>query len=326
MAGMGKRMRPHTLLTPKPLLPVAGKPIVQHLVESLVKSYNQLPEEVAFIVGNFGEEAENKLLQICKNLGVNGKIYYQLEALGTAHAINCAAESLDSETIIAFADTLFKADFRIDTSCDSIIWVHKVSDPSAFGVVVKNERNEIVRFEEKPTQFVSDEAIIGIYYFKDGENLKNEIKYLLDNDVKKGGEYQLTDALINMMNQGKIFYSAEVEEWLDCGNKDATVHTNQRMLEFLKDTELIDQSAEIVNSVINEPCCIGSHVKIINSVIGPHVSIGSSAIINHSVITNSIIMEHAKICHAIIDNSMVGNYAEYHGAAEQLSLGDYSTL
>lgn len=326
MAGMGKRMRPHTLITPKPLLPVAGKPIVQHLVESLVKSYNQLPEEVAFIIGNFGKDIENKLLDICTNLGVKGKIYYQLEALGTAHAINCAADSLDSETIVAFADTLFKADFKIDTSCDSIIWVHKVLDPSAFGVVVKNDKNEIVRFEEKPKQFVSDEAIIGIYYFKDGENLKKEIKYLLDNNVMKGGEYQLTDALINMMNKGKIFYSAAVEEWLDCGNKDATVYTNQRMLEFLKDTELMSHSAEIVNSVINEPCYIGANVKIVDSIVGPHVSVSSSSVIEHSVVKNSIIMDHAKINHAVIDNSMIGNYAEYNGKPEQLSIGDFSTL
>jgi glucose-1-phosphate thymidylyltransferase len=326
MAGVGKRMRPHTLTIPKPLIPVAGKPIVQHLVESLVKSYNALPDEIAFITGNFGKEAESSLLDICDKMGIKGSIYYQHEAMGTAHAILCAADSLDGNIIVAFADTLFKADFTIDTQKDSIIWVHKVDDPSAFGVVKTNADGRITRFVEKPKDFVSDEAIIGIYYFRDGDNLKKELQFLIDNDIKKSGEYQLTDALDNMMHKNVAFYAEQVEEWLDCGNKDATVYTNQRMLEILKDTPLISDRAVILNSIIKPPCYIGENVNISDSVIGPHVSVGKNTNIQNSIITNSIIQEETNLNDANLDNSMVGSYVDYKGKLWELSIGDYTNL
>lgn len=324
MAGVGKRMRPHTLTIPKPLIPVAGKPIVQHLVESLVKSYDSLPEEIAFITGNFGKEAECRLLEICHKMGIKGNIYYQNEALGTAHAILCAKDSLEGNIIVAFADTLFKADFTIDTQKDSIIWVHKVEDPSAFGVVMTDSEGRITRFVEKPKDFVSDEAIIGIYYFCDGDNLKKELQYLVDNEVKKSGEYQLTDALENMMHKNVAFYAEQVEEWLDCGNKDATVYTNQRMLEILKDTPLISGTAIINNSIIKPPCYIGENVNVSDSVIGPHVSLGKDTIIQNSIITNSIIQENSNLNDANLDNSMVGNFVDFKGKLNELSIGDYT--
>lgn len=326
MAGIGKRMRPHTLTIPKPLIPVAGKPIVQHLVESLVKSYNGQPEEIAFITGNFGKEAEDKLMEICQSMGIKGRILYQHEALGTAHAILCAADSLDGNIIVAFADTLFKAYFTIDTQKDSIIWVHKVDDPSAFGVVKTNSDGRITQFVEKPKDFISNEAIIGIYYFRDGENLKKELQYLIDNDVRKSGEYQLTDALVNMMHKDVAFYAETVEEWLDCGNKDATVHTNQRMLEILKNTPLVSSTAMISNSIIKPPCYIGDNVYIFDSVIGPHVSVGKNTNIHNSIITNSIIQEDTNLNDANLDNSMVGSFVDYKGKLWELSIGDYTTL
>jgi glucose-1-phosphate thymidylyltransferase len=326
MAGVGKRMRPHTLTIPKPLIPVAGKPIVQHLVESLVKSYNALPEEIAFITGNFGKEVECKLMDICNKMGIKGKIYYQNEALGTAHAILCAEDSLDGNVIVAFADTLFKANFIIDTTKDSIIWVHKVEDPSAFGVVKTNTEGRITHFYEKPKDFISNEAIIGIYYFRDGLNLKKELQYLLDNDMRKSGEYQLTDALENMMHNNVVFYSEPVLEWLDCGNKDATVYTNQRMLEILKNTPLVSDTAVLINTIIKPPCFIGENVSISDSVIGPHVSVGKDTIIQNSIITNSIIQENSNLNDANLDNSMVGSFVDYKGKLWELSIGDYTNL
>ncbi|HNZ42136.1 MAG TPA: sugar phosphate nucleotidyltransferase [Bacteroidales bacterium] len=326
MAGMGKRMRPHTLTIPKPLIPVAGKPIVQHLAESLINSCSQPVEEISFIVGNFGEETEKKLLDISVSLGVKGKICYQKEALGTAHAVLCAAESLDGPVIIAFADTLFKAGFSIDSDKDSIIWVQKVENPSQFGVVTTAENNTITGFVEKPKEFVSDLAIIGIYYFKDGKNLRNELQYLIDNKVIKSGEYQLTDALKNMLDKGLGFYAGHVDEWLDCGNKDATVHTNQRVLEMMKEQELIAPSAVITNSVIKKPCFIGENVVISDAVIGPHVSVGKNTHIQNSIITNSIIQENSTITDANLDNSMIGSFVDFKGKLYELSIGDYTTM
>jgi glucose-1-phosphate thymidylyltransferase len=326
MAGMGKRMRPHTLTVPKPLIPIAGKPIVHRLVEDIAKVCGQKVNHVAFIVGHFGEVVENSLLQIAEKIGAKGSIHYQEEALGTAHAIMCAKEHLHGNTVVAFADTLFKADFTLDTTKEAIIWVNKVEDPKAFGVVKLNANNEITDFVEKPQEFVSDLAIIGIYYFREGEKIKAEMQHLLDNDIREKGEYQITNALENMKNKGAKFYPGSVTEWLDCGNKNATVYTNQRYLEFIKTEKLVAESAQITNSVIIPPVFIGENCKINNSVIGPHVSVGNKTHINGTVIANSIIQEGPEIKNANITNSMIGNYVMYQGNASDLSLGDYSTL
>ena len=326
MAGMGKRMRPHTLTVPKPLIPVAGKPIVQRLVEDIIKVCGEKVEEIAYVVGRFGAEVEKNLVQIAEGLGAKGTIHYQDEALGTAHAIMCAQSALTGKVVVAFADTLFKADFVMDTNKEGIIWVQKIENPSAFGVVKLDAEGNITDFVEKPETFVSDLAIIGIYYFKDGDYLKSELKYLLDNDIKEKGEYQLTNALENMKKKGTKFVPGKVTEWLDCGNKDATVYTNQRVLEFDKEKQLIANDAVIENSTIIKPCFIGSGVKITNSVVGPHVSIGKGSSIESSVVSNSIIQTSAKIKNANITNSMVGNSAEVKGVAKDLSVGDYNTI
>lgn len=325
MAGMGKRMRPHTLSIPKPLIPVAGKPIVQRLVEDIARVCKQNIDEIAFIIHpSFGKDVEQMLLNIAKSLGATGKICYQEEPKGTAHAILCAGDSLRDNVVVAFADTLFIADFNLDTTKDSIIWVQKVADPSAFGVVKLNNDGMITDFVEKPKEFVSDLAIIGIYYFKDGKNLRAELQYLIDNNVIKGTEYQLTDALENMKNKGLAFYTGEVNEWLDCGNKNATVQTNQRVL--VNCGSEISKEAEIVSSQIIEPCCIAKGAKIVNSVVGPYVSVGEGTEISNSVVSNSIIQTNSVLENVNITNSMVGNSVKMQKVAEELSVGDYNEL
>ncbi len=327
MAGMGKRMRPHTLTVPKPLIPIAGKPIVQRLVEDIAKVCQEPIEEVAFIIGHFGEEVENDLKEIADKIGAKGTIVYQEEALGTAHAILCAKEALKGKVVVAFADTLFKADFQLDTNADGTIWVQRVEDPRPYGVVKLNDKNEITDFVEKPQEFISDLAIIGIYYFRDGEYLKEELQYLLDNDIKDKGEYQLTNALENMKNKGTKFIPAVISEWLDCGNKNATVHTNQRYLEYIKDEEgLVASSAKLENAVIIPPVYIGENVRITNSVVGPHVSIGNNTNVYNSVVSNSIIQESTSLKNGNVANSMLGNFVVYEGRQSDLSLGDYNTL
>ena len=326
MAGMGKRMRPHTLTVPKPLVPIAGKPIVQRLVEDIAKVCGEKIEEVAFIIGDFGKETEQKLIKIAESVGAKGTIYYQREALGTAHAIFCAEKSLDGKVVVAFADTLFKADFTLDTSNEGIIWVQKVEDPKPFGVVKLNDKNEITEFVEKPEHFVSDLAIIGIYYFRDGLNLKKEIQYVIDNNIKDKGEFQLTSALENMKNKGIKFIPGKVTDWLDCGNKDSTVDTNARYLEYIKNDKLVASTAKLTNSIVIQPSYIGENVEIINSVVGPNVSIGNGCKITDSIISRSIIQEHAEIAHANIHNSMFGNHAKYKGKSLDLSVGDYNVI
>lgn len=326
MAGIGKRMRPHTLTIPKPLLPIAGKPIVQRLVEDIAEVCDEKIDEIGFIIGDFGKEVEESLKEVAANLGATGKIYHQKEALGTAHAIMCAEDMLDGKTIVAFADTLFRADFKLDEEKDGIIWVQKVEDPSAFGVVQLDNAGHIVDFVEKPKEFVSDLAIIGIYYFKDGAYLKENLQYLLDNKIMDKGEYQITDALQRMREEGTTFAPGTVIEWLDCGNKKATVHTNQRVLEFIRDRDIVAKTAKIENSQIVPPCYIGENVQIENSVIGPHVSIGDGTKVSHSVISNAIIQKDSDIKGLNATNSMIGNHTSIQISAKEWSVGDYNQL
>lgn len=327
MAGLGKRLRPHTLTVPKPLLPIAGKPIVHRLVEDIAKVCPEKIDSIGFIIHpSFGKEVEDSLKAIAKEVGATGKIYYQEKAFGISHALLFAKELFKGKVIVAFADTLFKAEFKLDTNQDGIVWVQRVDDPSQFGVVRLNEKSEITELVEKPTAFVSDLAIIGIYFFKDGEGLANEMQYLIDNDIKDKGEFQFTSALQNLSKKGAKLIPGQVAEWLDCGNKSVTVQTNQRYLEFIKDQKLVSPKATLVNSVIIQPCYVGDGVTIENSVIGPYVSVGENTRISDSRIKNSIIQKNSNIRTAMLENSMLGNFVIFEGPKQDLSLGDFNEI
>ncbi|MEO6758866.1 MAG: sugar phosphate nucleotidyltransferase [Saprospiraceae bacterium] len=326
MAGRGTRLRPHTLTVPKPLIPVAGKPIIQRLVEDLVAAYNGQVDEIAFIVGDLGLEVERELVAIAERLGAKGRIYHQENALGVGHAIYCAWESLTGPCLIAFADTLFKADFRFNPAEDGVIWVEKVEDPSSFGVVKLDAAGYITDFVEKPTTFVSDLAIVGIYFFREGEKLRSALHRIIDDGRTEKNEFQLTTALELLKDEGLKFRTGEIEEWLDCGNKDAILYSNQRMLEIHKDQGLVASSAVVENSIIIEPCFLGENALIRNSVIGPHVSVGYNSTVDNTVIANSIIQNDSQIMNALLENSMVGNSSVFTGSKDELNLGDYSNF
>ncbi|UOB16020.1 sugar phosphate nucleotidyltransferase [Abyssalbus ytuae] len=329
MAGRGSRLRPHTLTIPKPLIPIAGKPIVQRLVEDIAKVLNENIEEIAFIIHkDFGNKVPEDLKQIAKNLGANGTIYYQDQPLGTGHAIMCAQNSLSGPCVIAYADTLFKADFNLDKNADSVIWVKQVDKPEAYGVVQLNDKGNIEALVEKPKEFVSDLAVIGIYYFKDANILKTELQTVLDNKVTHGGEYQINDGIKAMMEKGMKFVPGKVDEWMDCGNKNVTVETNSRILGFLKEEKenLVSNSVNLENSNIIEPCYIGENVVIKNSTVGPFVSLGNGCVVENSNVKNSLIQTFTTIKNANLDNAMIGNHATFNGKFTSISIGDYSTL
>ena len=329
MAGRGSRLRPHTLTVPKPLIPIAGKPIVHRLVEDIAKVLDEKVEEIAFIIGkDFGEEVEKNLKEIAENLGAKGSVYIQDKPLGTGHAIMCAEESLQGPAVVAYADTLFKADFTLDTSADGVIWVKQVENPEAYGVVKLNDDGEIIDLVEKPTEKVSDLAVIGIYYFKDVEVLKNQLQEVLDENLMHGGEYQINDGIKKMWAKGHIFKPGKVDAWMDCGNKNVAVETNGRMLNFLhKDGEnLVSDSVKLENSEIIQPCFIGENVELKNSKIGPNVSIGNNTKVENSTIKNSLIQTNSEISNAKLDNAMIGNHAKYDGNFTEISIGDYSVL
>lgn len=331
MAGRGSRLRPHSLTVPKPLIPVAGKPIVHRLVSDIAKVLGEPIEEVAFILGDpafFGDDVVESLKALAEELGAKPSIYRQDEPLGTGHAIMSAKPSLSGPAVIAYADTLIRAEFNLDKDADSVIWVKQVDEPEAFGVVKLNDANEIVELVEKPEEFVSDLAVIGIYYFKDVGALKTELQYVLDNNVINGGEYQINDGIKRMMADGKKFVTGQVDEWMDCGNKKVTVETNQRMLGFLeKDGEsMVSVSVKKENANIIEPCFIGENVILKNTTVGPFVSLGADTVIEDSTVKNSIIQSHTTIKNANLDNAMIGNHVKYNGNFETISIGDYSVL
>lgn len=327
MAGLGKRLRPHTLTTAKPLLPIAGKPIVHRLVEDIARVCPEKINYIGFIVHpSFGKQVEEDLKAVAKAVGAEGKIYYQEQAMGISHALLFAKELFEGKVIVAFADTLFRADFKLDTNKDGTIWVQKVENPSQFGVVKLNGQGEITELIEKPATFVSDLAIIGIYFFKHGEKLRTEMQYLLDNDIKEKGEYQFTTALENMKKNGAKFVPGQVQEWLDCGNKDNMVQTNQRYLEFIKDQKLISEKAILKNSVILPPVFIADGVIIENSVIGPHVSIGQETRIADSRINNSIVQKNCTVSGVNMKNSLLGNFVSFEGSTSDVDAGDYTRI
>ena len=240
----------------------------------------------------------------------------------------CAKDSLSGPAVIAYADTLIRADFELDATADSVIWVKQVDQPEAFGVINLNEANEIIELVEKPKEFVSDLAVIGIYYFKDVSVLKNELQAVLDNNIIHGGEYQINDGIKQMMAKGMKFVPGKVDEWMDCGNKDVTVDTNNRMLGFLDQDgeDLVAKDVRLDNSQIIPPCYIGEGVQIIDSIIGPNVSIGKGCHIQNSKIKNSLIQTHSHIKNAKLFNAMIGNHVNYNGDFTSVSLGDYSTM
>jgi glucose-1-phosphate thymidylyltransferase len=331
MAGRGSRLRPHTLTIPKPLIPVAGKPIVHRLITDIAAILKEEIEEIAFILGDpawFGDAVVESLIELANGLGAKASIYRQLDPKGTGHAIMCAEPSLSGPAVIAYADTLIRANFNLDKEADAVIWTKKVNNPEAYGVVNLNDKNEIIELVEKPTEFVSDQAVIGIYYFKDVGVLKNELQYVLDHNIINGGEYQINDGIKRMMTSGKVFKTGAVEEWMDCGNKEVTVETNQRMLAILNegDETLVSSEMTQVNSKIIMPCFIGKGVVLKNSTIGPFTSIGAGTIIEDSNVKNSIIQTQSVIKNATLENAMIGNHVVFDGNFADVSIGDYSEL
>jgi glucose-1-phosphate thymidylyltransferase len=236
---------------------------------------------------------------------------------------------LSGPAVIAYADTLFKADFKLDKEADAVMWVKQVENPEAFGVIKLNDKGQITELVEKSKDFVSDLAVIGIYYFKEVSQLKTQLEKVIEENIMHGGEYQINDGIKKMKENGAIFKPGQVDEWMDCGNKKVTVETNSRMLKFIhqdQKEQLISSSVKIENSEIIEPCFIGENVFLKNAKIGPHVSIGNGTTIENSSIKNSLIQENAQVLNAHLDKAMIGNFAKFDGNFTSVSIGDYSVL
>jgi glucose-1-phosphate thymidylyltransferase len=324
MAGRGTRLRPHTLITPKPLLKINGKTIVERLIEKLTESFDETIDEIAFVIGDFGKSVEDQLQQIAADNGADSKIYYQDRPLGTAHAVFCAADSLQGPVVVAFADTLFYSEFTISPESESVIWTKRVANPESFGVVTSDSQNCVTDFVEKPETFVSDQAIIGIYYFKNGQLLKDALCNLIDNKQTVAGEYQLTDALQTLKDNGTVFNVQDVSEWLDCGNSSALLDTTEII--FDNEGHFVSDEAIIKDSMIHQPCHIQAGAVIENSIIGPYVTVENNTEIDSSVITSSILREFSIISNSVLSRSIVGKHAEVIKKPKIYDIGSYTKI
>ncbi len=325
MAGRGTRVRPHSHTVPKPLLPVAGTMIVERIVETFGRTLDRDINEIVYILGpDFGEDIKQPLREMSARHDAKAIFEVQAEALGTAHAVSCASDHLDGEVIIAFADTIFDSEEPFELGgADSVIWLKKVEDPSRFGVAVY-EGDTITGFVEKPKEFISDLAIIGVYYFKSGKALKEKIEKVIADDMRgPGGEYFLTAALDMMIKEGKVFKTATVDEWLDCGTLPAWLETTGLITE--KEFNGVDESRFRETKII-PPVYIGEGVEIENSIIGPKVSIEANAVIKNSSIKNTIIRNHAHLEKVETEGSTIGAHTSLKNVKGQVDVGDHSSL
>jgi len=323
MAGRGTRVRPHSHTTPKPLLPVAGTMIVERIVETFSRTLDGTIDEIVYILGpDFGQEIKDRLTEMSERHDAKASFGVQEVARGTAHAVSCAGEKLNGEVIIVFADTIFDTDKTVTVEgADSVIWLKEVDDPSRFGVAVEKD-GQITDFVEKPSEPISNLAIIGVYYFKKGQELMKEIQYLLDNNiVGHGDEYQLTDALDRLLKNDNVFKKATVEEWLDCGTLPAWLDTVGQILEK-EDHDY----GEYEGTTIHPPVYFGDDVEITGSEIGPNVSVESGTTIKNSTVKNTIIQHNASLKGCELDGCTVGNHADLTGVKGEIHVGDHSIL
>jgi len=325
MAGRGTRVRPHSHVTPKPLLAVKGKTMVERIVDTFTRVLPRKPTAGVFVLGpDFGEEVRDQLKGICDERGMEAFFRVQTKPLGTAHAVFAAEDQLAGEGIVVFADTLFDMESKVSLEgADVVAWVKFVEDPSRFGVAVR-EGERIKAFVEKPQELISNEALIGIYYIKELNNLRKEIAQMIEeNKTGPTGEYYLTDAFDQMLKADLIFKTASVSEWLDCGTIPALMETTKVIL--AKEVDDL-RHGEINNSLIQNPVYIGPGAKVTNSVIGPYVSIEEGAEVNGSIVKDSVVFANARVENAILANSMIGQFAQVKESPRTINVGDHAIL
>ncbi|NTU58792.1 MAG: NTP transferase domain-containing protein [Chlorobiaceae bacterium] len=316
VAGLGSRLRPHTFSQPKVLLNVAGKPIIGHIMDKLIESGI---DEAIIIVGYLGEMIEEYLTA---KYSIRLTFVTQSEQLGLAHAIHmCRSHvSEDEPLFIILGDTIFDVDLMpVLRGRTSTIGVKEVADPRRFGVAV-TEGDHISRLVEKPDYPVSNMAIVGLYFLRQAGPLFRSISYIIENDITTKGEYQLTDALQYMIENGEEFTTFPVQGWYDCGKPETLLSTNEVLL--LREHKV----KSLPGCIINPPVFIADSAFISNAIIGPNTTIAEHAVITDAIIRNSIIGEKAQVSDIMMDRSIVGNHASVSGMGHQMNIGDYSEI
>ncbi len=322
VAGAGTRLRPHTYTQPKPLIPVAGKTIISFIIDSLVEVGIR---DFVFIIGYLGEKIELYVKKEYPDL--NKQFVQQTQREGSAHAIWTAKNAIEDadEVVIVFGDTIIDVDWkRVIQSPVSCLGIKKVKDPREFGVVVLDEEGAVKQVIEKPNIPKSNQALVGLYKIREVATLIKVIDDMVENKIQTHGEYQLTDALMAMIDQGVQFNTVSVDNWFDCGKKEILLETNAMLLD--KEGYASASLPSYDNSIIIHPVSIGANCRITNSIVGPHVTIGNNTTIDYSIVKESIIGSYASIEEVVLQNSLVGSDAAIKGLSQSLNIGDNTEI
>jgi len=315
VAGEGTRLRPHTHTVPKPLIRVAGKPILGHILDDAVAMGIR---DVVLIVGYRGSEIVDYVRQTYE---VKLNFVEQEARLGLGHAVHLARKYVGKEPVfIILGDSIFKGDLGKMVSSDgNYIGVKKVAEPQRFGVV-RLEDSRIVDLVEKPEHPDSDLAVVGLYAIKDTEALFGALDGLISSETRTKGEYQLTDALNQMIKDGIELRAFEVDGWFDCGKPESLLETNRALLEMSAPPALVP------GSIVVDPVFIAADAVIEDSIVGPYVSVAEKSVVRKSIVRNSIIGENASVENALLDSSLVGDNAAVRGIFKRLNVGDSSEI
>jgi len=317
-AGFGTRLRPHTWSKPKPLVSVAGKPILGHVLDSIAPLN---PEHVVFVTGYLGDQIRE---YVEGQYHFSSSFVHQAEMKGQAHAIHLAADHVHGPLLIAFADTIFATDLSIleRTDADGVIFVKEVDRPQAFGIV-ELDGERITRIIEKPSHPPTNLAVAGVYYFRDAARLLAAIDAIMAADTQTKGEFYLTDAIQVMIDDGARIEAATMDLWLDCGRPETLLETNRVLLSRMDS----HAAAPIyTSSVIIPPVVIAPSARIERAVVGPYASVGENVVITDAIVRDVILNRDSEFANVMLMNSIVGADTVVHGDFHSVNIGDSSEV
>lgn len=323
VAGMGSRLRPHTHTQPKALVPVAGKAILAHILDPLIKAGI---EEFVFIIGYMGNKIEEYINERYTSKGIKLEFVVQEPREGTAHALWLAREKFDGEDeiLITLGDIIININLEKFLATESsIVGVKKVEIPGNFGIAELDDSGFITKLIEKPKIPKSNLALIGIYKLAHPQKFVESIEYIINNKIKNLGEYQLTDALMHMIENGEKIITQSVDNWFDCGKKESLLEANAILMNR---REFKSSNHEFHKTILVPPVSIGKNCKISNSIIGPNVALGDNATISYSIVKNTIIGSFSELQSAVLHNSIIGNDTTLKGLSHSLNIGDNTEI
>lgn len=324
MAGLGTRLRPHTWSKPKQLISVAGKAVLDHVLDTLSSLPNPKDIELVNIVGYLGDQIETHIESHYPHL----KTHYvvQDDPRGQSHAIYLAREYLHGPMLVVFADTLIEANlsFLASEAAEAVAWVKPVPDPRRFGVAVINSEGCVTRLIEKPQEMTNNLAVVGFYYIRCAEDLVSAIEEQMQRNLQLKGEYFLVDALNILLERGLRMRTEKVDIWLDAGTPEALLETNRYLLENGRSNTAEIEARDGV--VVIPPVFIHPSAEVANSIIGPHVSLGAGCHVERSILSDSILEDEAQVKDVILESSLVGRRAHIQRRAGVINAGDQTVV